>query len=348
VIKGALIGAGQIARQHLGCLESLPDVQIAAVCDLSPSVARAAAERHGAAGWFTDYKAMLAEVRPDVVHVTTPPTSHFRLAMDALAAGAHVIVEKPATVTLQEVETLLVRAAEQRRVLLEDYNYLYSAATLEIRRLIESGELGAVVHVDVAICLNILGPSGFADPNSPHPCLTMPGGAIADFLPHLASLAHVFTGAHTRAQVSWRKRTETILPYDEFHALVDGERATAALSFSSTAQPDALWLRVYGERMLASANLFEKRFTTERLREGPKPLQPLRNGLDEGRAIRRAARATLWRKFRGGPGSYDGLYELLARTYRSLAAGEILPVTGQQVLEVNRLVDALKPAGHAA
>jgi hypothetical protein len=129
---------------------------------------------------------------------------------------------------------------------------------------------------------------------------------------------------------------------------VDGERATASLSFSSTAQPDAFWLRVYGERMLASANLFEKRFTTERLREGPKPLQPLRNGLDEGRAIRRAARATLWRKFRGGPGSYDGLYELLARTYRSLAAGEVLPVTGQQVLEVNRLVDALKPAGHAA
>jgi predicted dehydrogenase len=348
VIKGALIGAGQIARLHLGCLESIPGVEIAAVCDLSPSVARAAAERHGATRWFTDYRAMLAEVRPDVVHVTTPPTSHFRLAMDALAADAHVIVEKPATVTLGEVEALLARAAERRRSLLEDYNYLYSAATLEIRRLIDSGDLGNVVHVDVAISLNILGPSGFADPNSPHPCLTMAGGAIADFLPHLASLAQLFIGFHTRAQVSWRKRADTILPYDEFHALVDGERATASLAFSSTAQPDAFWLRVYGERMLASANLFEKRFTIERLRSGPKPLQPLRNGLDEGRAIRKAAMGTLWRKFRGGPGSYDGLYELLTRTYRSLGSDAALPVTAQQVLEVNRLVDALKPAGQAA
>jgi predicted dehydrogenase len=348
VTRGVLIGAGQIARQHLACLETLPDVEIAAVCDLSPSVARAAAERHGARAWFTDYKKMLAEVRPDVVHVTTPPTSHFRLAMDALAADAHVIVEKPATVTFAEVESLLARASERRRALLEDYNYLYSAATLEIRRLVESGELGAVVHVDVAICLNILGPGGFADPNSPHPCLTMAGGAIADFLPHLASLAHCFVGAHTRAHTIWRKRAETLLPYDEFHALVDGERATASLSFSSASQPDAFWLRVYGERMLASANLFEKRFTTERLRPGPKPLQPLRNGLEEGRAIRRAAAGTLWRKFRGGPGAYDGLYELLARTYRTLGTEATLPVTAQQVLEVNRLVDALKPTGQHA
>jgi predicted dehydrogenase len=268
--------------------------------------------------------------------------------MDAVAADAHVIVEKPATVTLDEVETLLASAAQRRRIVLEDYNYLYSAATLEIRRLVDSGELGAVVHVDVAICLNILGPSGFADPNSPHPCLGMAGGAIADFLPHLASLAHQFIGAHAVAHASWRKRAETILPYDEFHALVEGERGTASLSFSSTSQPDAFWLRVYGERMLASANLFEKRFTTERIREGPKPLQPLRNGLDEGRAIRKAARATLWRKFRGGPGSYDGLYELIARTYGSLAAGASPPVTAQQVLEVNRLVDALKPGGNKA
>jgi len=345
--RAVLIGAGQIARQHLGCLESIPGVEIAAVCDLSPSVARAAAERHRAKTWFTDYKLMLAEVRPDVVHVTTPPTSHFRLAMDSLAMDAHVIVEKPATITLAEVEQLLARASDRRRMLLEDYNYLYSAATLEIRRLIESGELGAVVHVDVAICLNILGPEGFADPNSPHPCLTMAGGAIADFLPHLASLAHCFIGPHVRAEAIWRKRSNTILPYDEFRAMVDGERATASLSFSSAAQPDAFWLRVYGERVLASANLFEKRFTTERLRPGPKPLQPLRNGLEEGRAIRNAAVGTLWRKFRGGPGSYDGLYELLRRTYRALGTTEAMPVSAQQVLEVNRLVDALKPVRQA-
>jgi predicted dehydrogenase len=84
----------------------LPGIQIAAVCDLSPATAEAAAERYEIEAWFTDYRAMLDKVRPDVVHVTTPPTSHFRLCMDSLDAGAHVVVEKPATPTLEELDTL--------------------------------------------------------------------------------------------------------------------------------------------------------------------------------------------------------------------------------------------------
>ena len=100
-MKAALIGAGQIARQHLACLKTLPGVELAAICDLSPATAEAAAERYGIRAWFTDHRAMLEKARPDVVHVTTPPTSHFGLAMDSLDAGAHVIVEKPATPDLR-------------------------------------------------------------------------------------------------------------------------------------------------------------------------------------------------------------------------------------------------------
>ena len=342
-MRAAVIGLGQIARQHLACLRELPGVEVAAVCDLSPSVAECAAERSGVRSWFTDHRAMLRDVRPDVVHVTTPPTSHFRLAMDALAAGAHVIVEKPATSTLDELEALARHAAEQGRALVEDYNYLFNRAPREILRRIESGEFGAVVHVDVLICLDILGPDGFADPNSPHPCLSLAGGAIADFLPHLASLAHLFVGRHRRASAVWTKRRPSTLPYDEFRAVVDAERGTASLGFSASSQPDGFWLRVYGERMHATANLFETRLTFDRLRPGPKPLRPLLNGLEEGRTVRRAAVNGLLRKFSGGPGAYEGLWQLLGRTYRALADGTALPVPAQQVLEVNRLVAALKP-----
>jgi predicted dehydrogenase len=111
-VKAAVIGAGQIARQHLTCLKTLPGVELAAVCDLSPATAEAAAERYRIQAWFTDHRAMLEKTRPDVVHVTTPPTSHFRLAMDAFDAGAHVIVEKPATSSLEELKALVRRAQE--------------------------------------------------------------------------------------------------------------------------------------------------------------------------------------------------------------------------------------------
>ena len=343
-MKVALIGAGQIARHHLGCLKTLPAAQIAGVCDLSPAVAESIAERYGVPAWFTDHAAMLREVKPDIVHVTTPPTSHFRLALDALQSGAHVLVEKPATATLAELEQLVRYAGDQQRVLTEDYNYVFNHATREIGRWIENGMLGAVVHVEVMMALNLFGPGGFADPNARHPALALAGGALADFLPHLASLAHRFIGTHRRAHAIWTKRRPSILPYDELHAVVEGATATATLGFSATAQPDAFWLRVFGERAQASTNLFETRLTFERLRDGPKPLQSLRNGLEEGRAVRRAAIGTLMRKFKAGPGTYDGMWQLIAGTYAALAQGAPLPVPVAHVLEVNRMVEALKPA----
>lgn len=345
-MKVALIGAGQIARQHLACLKTLPGVELAAVCDLSAATAEATAERYGIGGWFTDHRAMLDQVRPGAVHITTPPTSHFALAMDALNAGAHVILEKPATCTFHELESLLGHAREKGLHVVEDYNYLYNIAPQKILELIKSGEFGAVTHVEVFISLNILGPDGFADPNSPHPALRLSGGAIADFLPHLASLAHMFIGPHRAAHTVWKKRAASPLPYDEFRGVVDGERATAALAFSSNTQPDAFWLRVYGERMQASANLFETRLTFDGPRNVPKPLRPFFSGLEEGKRIRRAALATLLRKFKG-PGAYEGLWELLARTYCALGNGSALPVTEQQVFEVNRMIEALKPEGSA-
>ena len=341
-MKAALIGAGQIAKQHLSCLKTLPGVELAAICDLSPAAAEATAERYGIRSWFTDYREMLERARPDVVHVTTPPTSHFGLAKDSLDAGAHVIVEKPATTTFEQLETLVRRAQNSGRHLVEDYNYVFNRAPQEILRRIESGEFGAVTHVEVLICLDIRGPDGFADPNSPHPALALAGGAIADFLPHLASLAYLFVGAHRTAQTVWTKRKASVLPFDEFRAVLDAERGTAALGFSSNSQPDAFWLRVYGERMQATANLFETRLTFDGPRDVPKPLRPVVSGLEEGKRIRRAALVTLLGKFRG-PGAYEGLWELLARTYGALADGSALPVTARQVVQVNRMVEALKP-----
>ena len=170
----------------------------------------------------------------------------------------------------------------------------------------------------------------------------MAGGAIADFLPHLASLAHCFVGPHRTVKTVWTKRRPSLLPFDEFNGVVDAERGTAVLSFSSNSQPDAFWLRVYCEQMQATANLFETRLTFDGPRNVPKPLRPFFSSLEEGANIRRAALATLLRKFNGRR-AYEGLWEFLARTYRALADKSVLPITVSDVLEMNRMVEALKP-----
>lgn len=348
MMKAALIGTGRIAHQHLSCLRQRPDVELAAVCDVSAVSAEFAAGRYGARTWFTDHRRMLEEVRPDVVHVTTPADSHFDLAADALDAGAHVVVEKPAAVRYEEVLELLRRAQAADRLLVEDYNYLFNRPVRRLLELVRSGEAGSVLHVEVDLCLDIRRPgSPFADPNAPHPALSLPGGAIADFLPHLASLAHAFVGPHRRVSAVWARRdTTTPLPYDEMRALVDAERATASLCFSAGTQPDGFSVGLLATNMRARAGLFEPRLTVDRVRALPKPLVPVVNGLQEGAEVARSAVAGLWGKLAGGPGSYEGVWELLGRTYAHLADGAAPPVTLDQVAEVNRLVgDLLERAG---
>jgi predicted dehydrogenase len=348
-VKAALIGTGHIARQHLGCLAELPSVELVAVCDRSPAAAEIAAERFGAPRWFTDHEAMLEQTRPDVVHVTAPPHVHFALAMDALSAGSHVVVEKPAAAMAAEVAALLDRARAAGRRLVECHNYLFNRPLLGLRRLFDDGELGEVVHVEVSMCLELGAGSPFADRNLAHPTLTFPGGAIADFLPHLASIAHAFVGPHRTAHAVWGKRdAASPLPSDEFRGLVDAERGTAALSFSAHGQPDVFSVRVTGTRGRATAGLFEPRLVVERLRDVPRPLVPTLNGLHEGRTATRAAIASLARKFQGGPGGYEGLWSLIELSYAALEAGVEPPVADEQILAVHRLIDDLTAGAPAA
>jgi predicted dehydrogenase len=339
----AVIGTGAIAKQHLACLRKLHNVRIAGVCDLSRSMAESAASRFGVDRWYTDHRKMLDELHPDVVHITTPPTSHYRLSMDALAADAHVLVEKPATVEYAELEDLLAEARSHNRHVIEDYNYIFNDPVQRVLRLIDSGEFGQVTHVEISLCLDILSPGGaFVDENAPHPCLSMDGGAIADFLPHLASLAHAFVGAHKNVATLWTKRGTSILPSDEFRALIEADRGSAELVFSAHTQPDSFQIRVYGQHMRTSINLFEPHLTIDRVRSCPKPLIPFFNGLADSAETARSSFRGLIRKLSGGPGAYEGLWQLLSRTYTALATGSSMPVTMQQIQEVNHLVAAMK------
>src|SRR3954471_1934834 len=325
VLRAAVVGAGTVAKQHLACLGQLSGVEVAAVCDLSPAIAESAAGRFGIAAWFTDHRAMLAELSPDVVHVTTPPAAHYGIAMDALAAASHAIVEKPIVADAGRLEPLLAEAERRGRHVIEDYNYVFNPQVREMRRLLSSGELGTLTHVDIDLAVRIA-----ADGNLPHPTADMPGGPVADFLPHLAALAYFLAGPHRSVSAVWGE--------NEVRALVDAERCTAAISYSATSQPDGFWVRVHGSRMRAEANLFEPRLTIERVRRVPSPLFPVLNGVSEMAAVARAAAGGLWGELSGAPGAYSGLWHLVEHTYASIARGSAPPISHADIRAVNRLV----------
>jgi hypothetical protein len=123
--------------------------------------------------------------------------------------------------------------------------------------------------------------------------------------------------------------------------MVEAERGSALLSFSANAQPDAFHLRVHGTKLRAHASLFEGLLAIEKLREGARPLMPVKNGLALGRADAGAALGGLWRKLSGRPLGYEGLYELVSRTYSAAAHGREPPIPRRQILETNQLVAAI-------
>jgi predicted dehydrogenase len=348
----ALVGAGYIAREHLACLTELKNVEVVAICDRSPVMAEATADQFRVPDWFTDSAAMLAAVEPDVVHIATPPRSHVPLALEALEAGAHVFIEKPVATSAAELDKLRKSADAQGLWCVEDHNYLFNPAVQKLLALERSGELGEVVHVEVTFCVDIAGPgSRHADPNAtgPSPFAGLPGGPFIDFATHLAYLAHAFVGAHRSVDVVTRKRSSNpALAADELRALVDCERGTASLGFSSHSQPDVFSLRVHGTKLRAEASLFEPLLRIERVRGGPSPLQPVLNGLSAARAHASSALGGLARKLSGRPLTYAGLFSLLERMYDALEAGSEAPISMSDIDATSALVfDLLEGADRA-
>jgi predicted dehydrogenase len=279
---GVLIGCGAIAREHLAAVARLEDVEIAAVCDLSAARAEAAAERFAVSRWYTNQHQMLSETKPDLVHVTTPPSTHFPITKDCLAAGLNVLCEKPITTNYQEFQFLKQLATENRCLLIENHNFRFHSSIQRIDELLKSGKLGEIVDTQICLSLNIFGPSSpYVDPHAAHANLLLQGGVISDFLTHIAYLASMFIGPIISVRTAWSKRrSESPLPADEFRGLLKGESATAYVSFSGNEQPDGFWVRVAGTKALAEANLFEPpRLTFRRVRSGEPALMRLVDGV---------------------------------------------------------------------
>lgn len=113
-LKCAVIGAGYLGKFHAEKYASLPDCELVAVVDINENAAKEIAAKYGATA-LTDYQALLGEV--DAVSIVVPTTLHHKVSLDFLNAGAHVLVEKPITVTVAEADELIAIAAAKKLIL---------------------------------------------------------------------------------------------------------------------------------------------------------------------------------------------------------------------------------------
>ena len=144
-LRIALIGAGVMGRQHYQHLQTLEEAVLCAVADPGPEAPAFAAQCQ--VPWFADHREMLAQVRPEAVIVANPNALHVSTALDCIAAGVPVLLEKPVGVHLDEVREL-VSASEAAGVpVLVGHHRRHNPLIARTRALISEGALGRLTTV---------------------------------------------------------------------------------------------------------------------------------------------------------------------------------------------------------
>ena len=144
-LRIAFLGCGFITRVHSRHLRSLRDDIVCSYASRDPAKADAFCRDHGGAGSYADYSAAIEDPRIEAVVIAVPPRFHLDLTLQALGAGKHVLVEKPAYLRMEDYQTALQARDRARRVILVGENDHYKPLAVRLRRLLAEGVIGDMV-----------------------------------------------------------------------------------------------------------------------------------------------------------------------------------------------------------
>jgi len=148
VITVGVIGYGYWGPNLVRNFTEAPGGRVGFVTDTRAERLSHVTSRYPAVKVSTDYRDLLADPSVDAVAVATPVSTHFDLAMAALRAGKHVLVEKPMTANSEQSLVLIDEADRRGLVLMVDHTFVYTNAVAKIRELTQGGDLGEIYYYD--------------------------------------------------------------------------------------------------------------------------------------------------------------------------------------------------------
>lgn len=144
-LRMGFIGTGSICQgNHLPHYAAMPDVEIYAICDILPDVAKKVAEQYNCSRVFTDYNEMLALDEIDAVDICTPNDIHSPAAVASLNAGKHVLVEKPVARTAEEAQAMVDAARASGKKLQVAQCIRFEPSNQALKRFITAGYMGDI------------------------------------------------------------------------------------------------------------------------------------------------------------------------------------------------------------
>lgn len=351
MIKVAIVGCGKIADAHAFQIQQIPGCEIVGVCDREPLMAQQLYDRYRVKQHFSDLTDLLAGSKPDVVHITTPPQSHFDIARLCLESGCHVYVEKPFTLNEKDACRLIDLANQRKLKITAGHDDQFTHAARRMRTVVQQGFLGpGPVHMESYYCYEI-GRSGYASAllgDKQHWVRGLPGALLQNIISHgIARIAEFMPTespqvvAHGFVSPMLRSLGENEL-IDELRVIIsDQESTTAYFTFSSQMRPALHQLRLFGlenglildQDQETVVKLRGSRYKSHLERVVP-PIQLARQYLAAWKTnVRLLLRNDLHMK--------SGMKFLIESFYRSIVEDSPLPIPYREILLTARIMDAI-------
>jgi len=349
MLKVAIVGCGKIADSHASQIGRIKGCEIVGVCDSEPLMARQLYERFPIKRHFSDLTELL-DARPDVVHITTPPESHFDIAKFCLERGCHVYVEKPIALHAEEAQTLIELADERGLKLTVGHDAQFSNAARRMRALVKSGYLGAgPIHMESYYCYELgRAYAGALLGNKRHWVRRLPGKLLHNIIDHgIASLAEFLTTdspqvkAYGFVSPFLRSLGESEI-IDELRVTIcEEQRTTAYFTFSSQMRPSLHQFRIYGTQnglildhdQETMIKLRGERFKSH-LEKFVPPLMFAQQHLEN---LVRNIGTFLAKDLHMN----SGMKYLIESFYRSILEGTPVPISYREILLTARIMDAI-------
>ncbi len=255
MLKVAIVGCGKIADAHAEMLTQVAGCEMVAVCDREPLMARQLYDRFPIKSWYSDLGKLLDKARPDVVHITTPPQTHYELGRLCLEHGCHVYLEKPFTIDAIEAEKIVRLATEKKLKVTVGNDAHFTHAARRFHEIVQAGYLGgAPVHMESYYCSELRGSYAKALLGDRHHWVRrLPGKLLHNIISHgVVRIAEFMPDndpqvvAHGAISPLLQSFGETEI-IDELRVIVAGRSGVSAyFTFSSQMRPSLHQFRVYG------------------------------------------------------------------------------------------------------
>ncbi len=148
MVNLGFIGYGYWGPNLVRNFYATKDAKVVKVCDLRKERLGIVETSYPAVKTASDYKDLMKDTQIDAIVISTPVSTHFPLAKEALENGKHVLLEKPMTATVEESEKLIELAVKNKKTLMVDHTFLYTGAVRKMKDLINKGELGEIYYFD--------------------------------------------------------------------------------------------------------------------------------------------------------------------------------------------------------